>query len=240
MSGLLQRLGQRAVGTLPRVEPLMRAGREARSVVSDPMEGMFTESFVEQDGMHRENDTPASDVSSLIAAERQVQQIPATRPSSRVTLDQVIAQIFAEPSRVSEESPRVARASSPTDPTHRKQISNDSLSPVRESATPPRERLHETERISQMPGLHMPFAPMEGQVEGGRTRDAQERSPMQAERRERADAVRQAPNVEISIGRIELHAAPAPQQQRSVAAPMSRSSLLTLDDYLSRRRGEQA
>lgn len=227
MSDLLYRLGQRALGTLPRVEPLMRPGRDQTSVASQ-----HADAFGESETF-READAASSHAATHASPQESREVSPTARPVAAPTLSGVIDQIFRDEPEPTYNARQTEPSQSAAPPAHR---SADTEAAVNDSI--PRNILKET---------------AEGLLPGGVT-SVRPDLPAQTDRTSLrmpgtvprlstipTDIVQSSVNrteVEVSIGRIEVHTATAPSP--APPAPSRKVPVLSLDEYLAKRRGERA
>jgi hypothetical protein len=224
MSDLLYRLGQRALGTAPRVVPLMRPGRETASIASSPVDSFGeTEIFRDADPSPSRGESAPSDSSVKQRA----------RLVAAPTIGQVIAQIFRDESQDDADSRAPSPAPAPSMPGRNR------IDPATAALNTP----HDTQLFEAAPERLDATTPNLAQPAPARQERTSPRlmpnglPPAHVP----ATSVRSSEGrteVEISIGRIEVHTAPPPV--RPSVAPVRRTPALSLDDYLANRRGEKA
>jgi hypothetical protein len=222
MSDLLSRLGQRALGTQPRVQPLLRPGREVSPVQDAGITAM--EDFSQQSDqarIQRADETSQSSQPFTASWPSPPEPAPSqklTRPTNEppprhrpFSLREVIENIFPQP----EVGPQHSAA--PAEPFVQQDLSIPEIEPIR-GATP--------QPVS-------PTVPTPRQPQRAIHSSPQLASTLRATRTSERSA-----EVQVSIGRIELHAPPPPPPQ-TMAAP-SKATTLSLESYLAQRRGGRA
>ncbi len=235
MSDLLLRLSERALGTLPTVKPLLRPGREAASLSGNDIASF--ESVTEQTtGTPQRSSFTAAppEMSESAPFDGEIQTAPTSRPAPQRPVQPSVRSLQEVMTRIYEDEPR------DREPRRTRLPETDTM-PLRIHAQ--RTRADGTDVPQPQPSL--PVAQFEHvrAIDAPSRTDSQLRQEALPARREPAAPPRlqgeeRRPDVQVNIGRIDLHTAPAPAVTRH--APPSRPAALSLDSYLAARRGERA
>jgi hypothetical protein len=222
MSDLLYRLGQRALGTAPRVVPLMRPGRATGNIASSQ-----ADSFGETETFRDVDQAPSRDEAAL--PDNSMKQ--RARPTAAPTLGQVIAQIFRDEAK-DDDTP-----GAPEPASHPSMSGRNRIDPGPD-VNKMRHGSHSVEEAKQSEATTPnPFSPAI-QPERPTPRLMRDGLPSAHVPASAVRTTASRTEVEVSIGRIEVHTASPPVQ--AALAPARRTPVLTLDDYLANRRGEKA
>jgi len=236
MSDLLSRLGQRALGLQPSVQPLVRPGKEATPREAES--GLGAEEFAE--------------AVPLPLARRQVRE-------SRQVYGSASQGVFKEQRRAPHETPQRKQDAPPRKIAHSlneviRQIYTRSEPLAQEDDSAPVQSAPQEHRIEGFQTQREDKPVQDAMIGHGE----QERAPVVKERPSRrkedslqpmrlqqegqsvspsSTAERTRNEVQVSIGRIELHVATPPVSQAVGKTPKSTS--LSLESYLLQRRGER-
>jgi hypothetical protein len=250
MADLLTRLAERAIGARPVAMPVLRpifaAPRKLETEDVDRPPAMSEANLPrraeqsavpdtppspeQRDQSQRREASPQPRASKADLETLQPARPPQTQAAPRLTLEQVIRQIYREP-----QIPATPESASP---------SRDPNTPL--AALPVRGEARDTNVQNRNEQPERPRAPVDPQME-----PLLPRMPVREARRSPDSTLAQgrlpgndagragspAPEVRVSIGRIELKAAPQSAPPARPRTSPARPGHLGLDEYLRRRRG---